>query len=205
MTDVSSRADVRNLESHVRSTYGRCDVLINNAGFLGRNAFDGPAAVEETERVMATNFFGAVSCTAEFLGLLEASAPSHVVNVASVAGRIAVGVPAYTASKFALVGWTESLSLELPKKGIYPSSVEPGFIPTEGFQHEDLKRDRLTRSMLGTEADVSKAIQDAIAGRKVQRVVPRWYYLFQVPRVLAPRAYRFVATRLAGSRLRSKV
>ena len=202
VTDVSDREQVKALAEHVRETYGRLDVLINNAGFAGEEGFRGPESVEDIERVMATNFFGAVYCTAEFLPLLEASAPSHVVNVASMAGRIATpGVSTYVASKFALVGWTEALNLEFAGRGVYLSSVEPGFIPTEGFPQKNMTQDKVMKYLLGTDAQVSEAIQDAIAHRKPQRVVPRWYYLFQIPRVLTPRLFRFSLDKISRSSL----
>ena len=205
VTDVSDRQQVRALSEHVGNTYGRIDVLVNNAGVAGREGFSGPDAIGDIERVMATNFLGAVYCTGEFLPLLEASAPSHVVNVASMAGRLATpGVPAYVASKFALVGWTESLYPELAQRGVYMSSVEPGFIPTEGFPQKNMTQDKVMKHLLGTDAQVSAAIRDAIAHRKPQRVVPRWYYLLQLPRVLSPRLYRFGAEKIAESSLGRK-
>lgn len=205
VTDVSDRAQVQALVAYVRDTYGRLDVLVNNAGFAGKEGLSGPESVEEIERVMATNFFGAVYCTAEFLSLLEDSAPSHVVNVASMAGRIATpGTPTYVASKFALVGWTESLYPQLAARGVYLSSIEPGFVPTEGFPQKNLVGDRFMKHLLGSDAQVSAAIRDAIVHRKPQRVVPRWYYLIQLPRVLSPRLYRFGAERVAKSSLGRK-
>ena len=205
VTDVSERSDVQNLATHVRATYGRLDILVNNAGFSGREGLAGPESIEEIERVMATNFFGAVYCTAELLPLLEESAPSHVVNVASMAGRIATpGVSTYVASKFALAGWTEALHHEMAGRGIYFSSVEPGFIPTEGFPQKNMVRDRFMKYLLGTDAQVSAAIRDAIANRKMQRVVPRFYYLFQIPRLLTPGLYRAGLTRLMASNIGRK-
>lgn len=205
VTDVSVRSDVQALSSHVRDTYGRLDVLINNAGFSGRQGLRGPESIEEIESVMATNFFGAVYCTAEMLDLLQASAPSHVVNVASMSGRIATpGVSTYVASKFALAGWTESLHHEMVARGIFFSSIEPGFVPTEGFPQKNMVRDRFMKHLLGTDAQVSAAIRDAIQGRKVQRVVPRFYYLAQVPRVLTPGLYRAGLKKLMGSSMGRK-
>ncbi|MDP9066929.1 MAG: SDR family oxidoreductase [Actinomycetota bacterium] len=200
VTDVSQRDHVKNLARHVGDTYGRLDVLINNAGFSGNERVDGPESVDEVERVFATNFFGAVYCTAELLPLLEASAPSHVVNVASMAGRIAVpGNATYAASKFALVGWTEALQPDLARRGVYLSSVEPGFVPTEGFPQKNMVEDRFMKYLLGTDAQVSEAILDAIENRKPQRVVPRFYYLFQLPRVLTPGLYRRVLAKVMDS------
>lgn len=200
VTDVSNREDVRGLAAHVRATYGRLDVLINNAGFAGGEGMTGPDSIDEIEEVMATNFFGAVYCTGEMFDLLASSVPAHIVNVASMAGRLAApGNSTYAASKFALVGWTEALQPDLAERGIYLSSVEPGFVPTEGFPQKNLAADKMMKHILGTDAQVSAAIIDAIRHRKPQRVVPRWYYLLQVPRVLTPRLYRSALTKAANS------
>ena len=63
---------------------------------------------------------------------------------------------------------------------------EPGFVPTEGFPRKNMVGDRFMKHLLGTDAQVSEAIQDAIRNKKLQRVVPRWYYALQIPRVLTP-------------------
>ena len=204
VTDVSRRQEVRALATHVRDHHGRCDILVNNAGFSGEREFDGPEAVADLEAIMQTNFFGVAYCTAEFLPLLLEAAPSSVVNVASVAGRLAIGgAPAYTASKFAVVGWSEALHGRLVEKGVHVSLVEPGLIPTEGFPQTAFVDDPLLKHALGTEADVAAAILDAIERRKPQRVVPRWYYMLQFPRLISPGLYRAAQKRLIGSKRRS--
>ena len=201
VTDVSDRAQVKALAAHVAETHGRVDVLVNNAGYIGPNGFKGADAIAEVEALMATNFFGAVYCTGEFMDLLLASAPSSVVNVTSVAGRIAApGKPAYTASKFALVGWSESLGATIARKGIHIASVEPGFVPTEGFPQSGMVEDPMKKRILGTDAMVSAAIQDAVKHRKPQRVVPRAYYLAQIPLVATPRLFRKTVSKMMGSR-----
>jgi uncharacterized protein len=201
VTDVSKKSDVRSLGAHVRRTYGRLDVLVNNAGVGAERRFGERGAVADLEKVMKTNFYGAVYCTAELLPLLEAAAPSSVVNVASVAGRLAIGgSPAYCASKFALAGWSEALHFELRSRGICVSVVEPGLIPTEGFPQTGPLEDRLLRYTLGRVEDVSAAIRHAIVHRKLERTVPRWYYLLRVPRLLTPPLYRLVNDRLVAPR-----
>ena len=192
VTDVSNRDAAHRLAAHVERVYGRCDVLVNNAGIPGaRVPFSDPEAVADFEKVIATNLFGAVYCTAELLPVLESSAPASVVNVASVAGRIAIaGAPSYTASKFALVGWSEALHYELAGKGITVSLVEPGFVPTEAFPQGDLRSDPVLRHILASDEEVAGTIVDAVAGGKFQRTVPRWYYLLQVPRLLTPGLFR---------------
>jgi NAD(P)-dependent dehydrogenase (short-subunit alcohol dehydrogenase family) len=197
VTDVSDRAQVDALASHVEATYGRCDVLINNAGFSRGMAFEGKESLGDLDAVMGTNLFGAVNCVASFLPLLERSAPASVVNVASVAGRLAYGLgSAYCSSKFALVGWSEAARFDLEPQGIYVSLVEPGPVPTEGFPQKGLVKHPLFRGALASDGDVSRAIQAAIKGRLFRRTVPRWYYLLQFVKLLTPRFYRFAVRKL---------
>jgi short-subunit dehydrogenase len=199
VADVSDLDRVRALAEHVRGTYGRCDALVNNAGFSRGGRFEGEESLADVQAVMATNYFGTVYCTAALLPLLEASAPSSVVNVASMAGRLAVPYSsAYVASKFAVVGWSESAFFDLRKRGVHVSLVEPGPIPTEGFPQETLVDRPLLKRTLGSQADVSRAIRDAIRTHRAERIVPRWYYLLQFPRFVSPRLYRYLAERLAG-------
>lgn len=203
VTDVSDRAQVTALAQHVEREHGRVDVLVNNAGYPGPRGFTGAEAIADVEKLMATNFFGAVYCTGELMDLLVKSAPSSVVNVTSMAGRIATpGLPAYTASKFALVGWSECLNGTIGHKGVHVASVEPGFIPTEGFPQTEMIKDPMMKRILGTEEMVSEAIQDAVKHRKPQRVVPRMYYLAQIPQVTAPRLWRAALAKMAGMRER---
>ena len=198
VTDVSKRSDAEALARHVQDRYGRCDILVNNAGFSRDAPLGTPEAPDAVEQVMATNFFGTVYVTNALVPLLESSAPSHVINVASVAGRLAFGaVGPYVASKFALVGWTESVVTELARKGIQMGLVEPGPIPTEGFPQKALANDRVLKHTLAQEADVSKAIRKSIANGKLQRVVPRWYYLLQFFRLATPPLYRYAQKKVA--------
>ncbi len=199
--DVTDREQVAALVKHVDATHGRIDVLVNNAGIsLGRE-FLGTDSIEDLEKVMNTNFYGAVYCTAAFLPLLESSRPSTVINVASVAGRFAFGnASSYCASKFALVGWSEAVHYDLEPKGIHVGVVEPGPIPTEGFPQKDLVRHPFLRYALGTDEDVSKAVQSSIRGRRIERVVPRWYYLLQLPRIIFPPLYRAGIRKFASPR-----
>ena len=200
--DVTDRAAVEALSKHVEAIYGRCDVLVNNAGFSRGREFKGVDSLEDVDAVMATNFFGVVNCTSYMLDLLERSAPSNVVNVASVAGRFSFGnASAYCASKFAVVGWSEAVRVDLASKGVTVSLVEPGPIPTEGFAQEALVDHPVLKYSLGTTKGVSAAIRDAVEGDKAQRVTPRWYYLLQLPKIVAPGIYRRGIAKVATPRV----
>ncbi|HVF53105.1 MAG TPA: SDR family oxidoreductase [Actinomycetota bacterium] len=199
VTDVSRRADVKALAAHVAETHGRCDALVNNAGRSG-GPYDEKTGVGDLKDVMATNFFSAAHCVAEFLPLLKASAPSAVVNVASVAGRLAIGSSSYSASKHALVGWSECLDVELAPLGVRVSLVEPGLIPTEGFPQRMFVESRVLRYALGSEEAVARTIIATIERPKVQRMTPRWYYLLQVPRLVSPPFFRWVQRKYGVTR-----
>ena len=201
--DVADRAQVRALAKHVRTTYQRCDVLVNNAGYSDSGIFEGPDDIDRLERVMAVNFYGTVYCTGELLPLIEASAPSSIVNISSMAGRLGLGGNApYCASKFAVCGFSEALHLDLAGRGVCVSLIEPGLITTDGFQHATFQNHPVMRHALGSVEDVSVAIIDAIHNRKTERVVPRLYHLLQLPRVVLPPLHRWAASKLNEGRAR---
>ena len=111
--------------------HGRIDVLVNNAGFSVAG-FAEDMSLDELRLQLETNFFGHVAMTKAVLPVMRRQKSGHIVNVTSVAGRI--GQPllsAYSASKFALEGWSESLRIETHALGIRVSLVEPGAYDTD--------------------------------------------------------------------------
>ncbi len=190
VADVGERSQVEALAQHVRDRHAKLDVLVNGAGFWGERRFDGPAAIADVEAVMRTNFLGAVYCTGELLPLLFQARPGNVINIASVAGRVALsGSPAYSASKFALAGWSEGLHFQLRRAGVNVSLIEPGPLPTEGFPQTGLVNNSVLRLALTSAAEVSDAVLATIKRPKMQRTVPKGYYLVSVARSLAPGLY----------------
>ncbi len=197
VADVSDVEQVRSVERHVRATYGSLHALVNNAGFTRGGEFTGEDSLDAVRAVIETNYLGTVNACAVFLPLLEASAPSRIVNVASMAGRLAFPrSSAYVASKFAVVGWSESAAFDLSPRGISVCLIEPGPIPTEGFPQESLVGHPLLARALGSQQDVADAIRSAIIKGTPTRAVPRWYRPLQLPRLIAPPLYRFLAGRL---------
>jgi short-subunit dehydrogenase len=179
---------------------GRVDLLVNNAGGAWRGDF-GDGGWENVQRHMELNFDATVRLTEALLPLLRASAPSSIVNVASTAGRIGrANSGSYSAAKFAVVGWTESLHLEEVRHGVHVGMVLPGFVATEGFPQKALVDNPRTRWLVSTPEKVAEAILDAGPGGKAERYVPRPYYLAAVARTLAPRLTRR-ALGGSGSRL----
>jgi short-subunit dehydrogenase len=167
---------------------GRLELLVNNAGGSWRAAFgDEDGGYENVHRTMELNFDSPVRLTEALLPVLRSSAPSAVVNVASVAGRVARATAgSYGASKAALIGWTDSLHLEERANGVHVGLVLPGFVSTEGFPQESLKRNPATRWIVSKPEKVAAAIVAAGPGGRAERIVPRGYALFPVLRILTP-------------------
>ncbi len=174
------------IREHVLERHGRLDLLVNNAGAAWRARFaDG--GYENVRRTMAINFDAQVRLTEALLPLLRASAPSAIVNVASTAGRVSrVGSGAYSASKFALAGWTDALWAEEHAAGVHVGLVLPGFISTEGFPQSELTAKPWTRWIVSTPEHAAEAIYETGIGRKPERYVPRAYALAGVLRIIAP-------------------
>jgi len=106
------------------------DVLVNNAGYSVTGAAE-ETSVEEAKAQLETNFFGAVRMVNAVLPAMRAARAGKIVNISSLAGNTAIPFSAfYSASKFALEGYSESLWYEVRPFGISVSLVEPGFVNT---------------------------------------------------------------------------
>jgi short-subunit dehydrogenase len=174
------------IRDHVSERHGRLNLLVNNAGAAWRARF-GEGGYENVRRTMAINFDAQLRLTEALLPLLRSSAPSAIVNVASTAGRVArAGTGAYSASKFALAGWSDSLWAEEKPNGVHVGLVLPGFIATEGFPQAELTAKPWTRWIVSTPEKAAEAIYEAGIGRRPERYVPRPYALAAALRILAP-------------------
>ncbi len=199
--DVTDTTAMDALAARVREEFGGCHALINDAGVAG-GPFRGRDDLDDALHTIDVNLLGTMRATAAFADLLKASAPSRVINVASVAGKLGVGPAGYAASKFGVVGFSEALSLSWARQGVVVCQLNPGFIETEGFDQAQVKRTPLRRG-IGKPGDVAEAILDALERGQVERTVPRWYRAFVVTRHLAAPVYRAVAMRMdraGGSR-----
>ncbi len=183
LTDEDAPARVL---AHVRERHGRLTLLVNNAGASWRATFaDGGYA--NVQRTMALNFDAPVRLTEALLPLLRTCVPSAIVNVSSTAARVArPGAGAYSASKFALTGWSDSLYAEELANGVHVGLVLPGFIATEGFPARELLARPLTAWVVSTPEHAAEAIVDAGLRRRPERYVPRGYFLAAAARLLAP-------------------
>jgi NAD(P)-dependent dehydrogenase (short-subunit alcohol dehydrogenase family) len=128
--DVRDRAQVNELMSVVRESFGRIDVLVNNAGVIEV----GPVEVmtlEDYEQAMLTHFWGTLYTTLAVLPEMRRRREGRIVNISSIGGKVSVPhLLPYSASKFALVGLSEGLRAELGKDGIKVTTVCPGLMRT---------------------------------------------------------------------------
>jgi hypothetical protein len=196
--DVARRADVAALAERVTEQFGRTDVLVNNAGVRG-TVFRGPDDLDDVVRTMQINFMGTVHTMAAFRSLLAASAPSQVINVASVSGKVGTGPADYAASKFAVVGFSEALAMSWERDGITVTQLNPGVIRTEGFPQTSMVESRWGW-LVGRPEMVADAVVDALARRSRERTVPRWYRPLVLLRHLVPPLYWRAAARVRRAR-----
>jgi short-subunit dehydrogenase len=137
--DVSDREQVEHMISRVQEELGDVDVLVNNAGTIVAGPFE-TQSIEEFDEVMRTNFWGAVYTTMAVLPRMRRRRSGRIVNIASVGGKIAVPhLLTYSASKFALVGFSEGLHAEMAKYGIWVTTVCPGLMRTGSPRNADFK------------------------------------------------------------------
>jgi short-subunit dehydrogenase len=184
--DLTEETAPRRIADAVESEHGRLDLLVNNAGAAWRGSF-ADIGWEGVERHMKLNFDATLRLTHALLPLLRRSSPSAIVNVASVAGRISrARSGAYSASKFALIGWSDGLYAEERPNGVHVGLVLPGFISTEGFPQRELMERRLSRRIVSTPEKVAEAILAAGPGGTAERYVPRPYWALAALRILTP-------------------
>ena len=171
--DVSKKDDVLVMGRDILQKLGKIDILVNNAGFGTFGEVRGQE-IEDIESIMYTNYFGMIYCTKVFLDSMVSRHSGHIVNVASVAASFGVaGMAAYCASKYAMLGFSESLHQELKSTGVSVTVVSPIGVKTNFFDHESF-RDRkpnYTGFMLDPKS-VSKAIISASHSPRTEIVVP---------------------------------
>jgi len=170
-TDVSREEECRNLVNATVAKFGRIDVLINNAGISMRAIFS-ETDVSVIRRLMDINFWGTVYCTKFALPHLIKSGGS-VVGVSSIAGFKGLpGRTGYSASKFAMQGFLETLRIENLKTGLHVMIACPGFtasnirktaLAADGSQQGESPRDE--GGMMSAE-EVARRIADGIVSRK---------------------------------------
>jgi NAD(P)-dependent dehydrogenase (short-subunit alcohol dehydrogenase family) len=128
--DLTDRDEVSRMVSAVVARLGGIDVVVNNAGIIQVGPLDS-MTLEDFEAAMATNFWSAVYTAFAVLPIMRRQGGGRIVNVASIGGKISVPhLLPYSASKFALVGFSEGLRAEVSREGIVVTTVSPGLMRT---------------------------------------------------------------------------
>jgi len=174
----------------VEREHGQLHLLVNNAGGSWRASF-GEGGWANVEQHMKLNFEAQLRLTEALLPLLRRTAKGaaqrvSIVNVASTAARVSrPRAGAYSASKFALAGWTDALHAEERPHAVHVGLVLPGFIATEGFPAKELLANPMTRWLVSRPEVVAEAIMQTGPGGKAERYVPRKYWIAAALRVMA--------------------
>ena len=166
--DIAMGSDVTAMVDKVASEWGRLDILVNNAGVM-LLAPTAEADLDDWRRMIELNLFGVMGTTKAALPHLKAS-KGHVVNVSSVAGRVAnPGASGYAATKFGVVAFSESLRREVYADKVRVTVIEPGLVRTELGDHitnEEFKaglEHRLATMEALTAEDIANAILYAVS------------------------------------------
>jgi clavulanate-9-aldehyde reductase len=130
-TDVGEEEQARAFVERAHAELGRLDALVNNAGVMLLGPIEG-APTEEWRRMIHANLFGVLYCTHAALPLMREQGSGHIVNVSSVAGRVArAGSGVYNLTKWGVNAFSEALRQECAGAGIRVTIVEPGAVDTE--------------------------------------------------------------------------
>ena len=187
---------LRATAEEVGGEYEVCDVGDRDAVWrMASSIRERHLEIERIEELIRINYLGSVWCLLALLPALEAAAPSHLVNVASVAGTVAVGP--YSASKHAQLAFSRSVARELRPRGIHVHTINPGFVHTEGFPQDWLMQRRYGRVVVGPEYVADRIIR-AIDRDRAEIFVPRWYRAAAIAQALLPATFRRLPARRAS-------
>ncbi|HLC26317.1 MAG TPA: SDR family NAD(P)-dependent oxidoreductase [bacterium] len=195
--DVSNPAQIHHMVHRVHQYFGRLEILINNAGF-GLAASLEETTPEEMSRIFAVNTFAVFHAMLEAIPLMRRSGYGHIINVASSVGRRAIPFcGAYSASKYALVGLSESLRVELAGSGIHVSTVFPVRTETEFFSVLVNKMENPYSGMgpLQPAARVAEAIVSCARHPRAEVLPFPWLRLAIILNAISPRLVDAILTR----------
>ncbi len=196
--DVTDRAQVRAAVGAVEQQMGGVDVLVNNAG-VGRYDSFLATHVDDVERLMRVNYLGVVNVLDTVVPGMVSRRTGHVVTIGSISGRIGSPFEApYSATKFAVVGLTEALSVELAPFGVGVSLVNPGPVSTDFFAARGRAYDRNRPRPVSPER-VARAVVRAVERERAEVFVPALLRQAVMVKALVPPLYRW-GTRLAFRR-----
>jgi len=200
--DVDADASVKQEIDRILKEGGPIDVLVNNAG-IERTGSVEELSLAEFRSVMETNYFGAIRCIQAVLPTMRQRRSGCIINVASIAGRIANSPLApYTASKFALEALSESLAQEAKPFNVRVAIVEPGIIDTPMARRIETSQTpspypQQRRFAAMFTASLKNSVPPSVVGQKVLDIVDSGTWQLRHP--VGPDAVPFLEWRKAMS------
>lgn len=196
--DVGDHEQLRKLRAITEEAYGPTDILVNNAGVPGGGEF-AKLSYEQIQNVVQVNITGVLFGTRAFLPGMLARGHGHIVNMASLAGRfVAPGAAVYSATKHAVVAFSEALNYETEGSDVLVTAINPGFVATEGFPQGALPGVIVMKPERIADAVVRVIVGDIAP----EYAVPRWLSPLQTFRVLTPPLYRWGMRRVRAAGLK---
>jgi short-subunit dehydrogenase len=172
--DVTDNEAVRAFAAWIKIRFNRCDILVNNAGTAVFKPF-AEHSPEEMREIFRVNVDAPFYMTRAFLPMMQAAKRGHIVNIASLAGRVATAkASVYAASKAAVIRFSEGLRHELTGSGVYVTCVMPGPIDTPFLHRADTTgqyREKVRRFLLSPEK-TAHAIVRAVDAKRAEVSMP---------------------------------
>ena len=189
--DLTDHASIKNAVSIILKTEGRIDVLINNAGMHTGGPIE-TSSIENIRLQMDTNFMGMVLLTREVLPIMRQQGGGKIINISSIGGLMGLPFQAfYSASKFAIEGFSEALRMEVRSFNIKVILINPGDFHTNNSSNrrnfltsltgEDPYKDQFGKTLTVIEKDEGNGWDPVILARKLSKIVdqenPRQSYI----------------------------
>ena len=190
LVDIGERTAIEKASANVIANHGGVDVIINNAGVVRGTYFWEHENERDTEFIMKINALAPMFITHEFLiGMMEGKRPSRIVNIASAAGTLSnPKMSVYASSKWALIGWSDSVRLELKQQhidNVKVTTVCPSYIATGMF--EGVKGPLMT-PIMQPDYVVNKVWKAMLAG-KPMLMLPWTVHLSKVLKGILPQRW----------------
>jgi uncharacterized protein len=195
--DVANTEAIRVVFNEVMAEIGHVDILVNNAGFgVFRHAHE--ADLDEIKAMFEVNVIGLMACTSLVLPSMRRRGSGHIINIASQAGKIATPKSSvYSATKHAVLGYTNSLRMELREVGIFVTAVNPGPIATNFFEIADEQGTYVKniKSFMLQPEYVAKQVVERMMTNTREINLPRWMNAGSMIYALFPRVFERLGRR----------
>lgn len=192
--DVSDTDQINEVFSRALEDFSGIDILVNNAGY-GVFQYAHDATIEDIKGMFSVNVVGLIYCTRVVLPVMREQKSGHIINIASQAGKIATPKSSvYSASKHAVIGYSNALRMELADYNVNVTTVNPGPIETNFFAIADEKGTyvmNVKKYMLKPQY-VARKVVNAMLTSKREINLPRWMNLGSYIYTLFPRLFEKV-------------